>query len=103
MADLAELLAATGSACETTRGDYTGDGHLSFAAGASRNAFVQFLDTPVSVQRATRTWAPCGLEFSTTCTSETVPVGSSREASLPKKIGAQISANGVRLERSLWD
>jgi len=52
MADLAELLAATGSACEATRGDYTGDGHLSFAAGASHNAFVQFLDTPVSVQRA---------------------------------------------------
>ena len=57
MADLAELLAATGSACETTRGDYTGDGHLSFAAGASHNAFVQFLDTQVASKERTRTWS----------------------------------------------
>jgi len=78
MADLAELLAATGSACETTRGDYTGDGHLSIAAGASHNAFVQFLGT--------RHPARCSL---TTCTSEIVRVASWREVSLPKKIGLE--------------
>src|SRR5437016_1888377 len=95
MADSAELLAATGSACETTRGDYTGDGHLSVAAGASHNAFVHFLDTQVSVQRADANLghlAVCTLRSGIfhNCTSEIVRVGSSREASLPKKIGAQM-------------
>jgi hypothetical protein len=52
MADLAELLAATGSACETTRGDYTGDGHLSFALGQATMPSSSFSATQVSVERA---------------------------------------------------
>src|SRR5215469_5531525 len=54
MADLAELFSATEVRRAKRRGDYTGNGHLSFAAGSSSSM------PRLASKERTRTWGTLG-------------------------------------------
>src|ERR1700745_3746926 len=94
MADFAELLAATGSALDTTRADYT---------GRTRRAHQGAAALVCPAERSSFSGRGClQPESSTTCTSEIVRVGSWREPNPAKKIGQQLSIEWATSRAFAW-